>query len=145
MSFLFRMHRRYKLESNSKVTKAECGNRKLAYPNLSSWKGPSIQTAKLLLWIAENKQVEMPQWSRQGLGLFFALWLRTVRSESIFPFKKKKTAQNDNREAQLSSQLINTSTWFWSSWSWKPYILFSSSMPPAKKLHFFPSLNKQLG
>lgn len=90
MSFLFRMHRRYKLESNSKVTKAECGNRKLAYPNLSSWKGPSIQTAKLLLWIAENKQVEMPQWSRQGLGLFFALWLRTVRSESIFPFKKKK-------------------------------------------------------
>lgn len=135
MSFLFRMHRRYKLENNSKVTKAECGNRKLAYLNLSSWKGPSIQTTKLLLWIAENKQVEMPQWSRQGLGLFFALWLRTVRSESIFPFQK---TQNDNREAQLSSQLINTSTWFWSSWSWKPYILFSSSMPPAKKLHFFP-------
>lgn len=55
-----------------------------------------------------------------------------------FSIPKKKKTQNDNREAQLSSQLINTSTWFWSSWSWKPYILFSSSMPPAKKLHFFP-------
>lgn len=144
MSFLFRMHRRYKLENKHfKGYKGRVWQQKAQHIRTSApGGGPSIQTAKLLLWIAENKQVEMPQWSRQGLGLFFALWLRTVRSESIFPFQK---TQNDNREAQLSSQLINTSTWFWSSWSWKPYILFSSSMPPAKKLHFFPSLNKQLG
>lgn len=77
----------------------------------------------------------MPQWSRQELGLSFAFWLRTVRFENIFPSQK---TQNDNRETQLSSQLINTSTWFWSSWSWKPYILFSNSMPPCQVVTFFP-------
>lgn len=80
----------------------------------------------------------------KSIGVVFALQLRTVGFESIFPLKNKNT-QNDNSEAQLSSLRINTSAWFWSLWSLKPYILFSSSVPPAKKLHFFPSLNKQLG
>lgn len=60
-----------------------------AYPNLSSWGGGQHSDSKTTT-VDSWEQVEMPQWSRQGLGLFFALWLRTVRSESIFPFKKKK-------------------------------------------------------
>lgn len=94
-----------------------------------------IQPAELLLGRVENEQVKPLQWTKQGFwGGFCSL---TWNSRFWKHFSITST-QNNNKEAQISSQCINISTWFWSLWSLKPYILFSNSIPPAKKLHFFP-------